>query len=173
MSTSRLFYLAWALTAGLIAGSLPWLPDRVGDPGSDLDRAGYLVSMLLPLASAGLCSKAFVGWIGRLAPGQVNLPHRDYWMAEPRREATLERLGEAVSGIGLLVLALLAGVHLQLLLAAHPGWPQPPHLVWGLGGAALLAGLAAWCWQVRRLFPAPPTTEPTPQRRPRRPGEAP
>lgn len=172
MRASRLFMLAWALTAGLIVGSLPWLPEPIVSGKQTMGRGAYLASMLLPLLAAALCSKPFVLWLGRVAPGQVNLPHRDYWMAEPRRHTSLERLGEHVSGIGAMVSLLLAGTHLHTLLASQPTWAQPPQALWWAAGGLLLAGLLLWCWRVKALFPAPPPAhEAPPPRRPRRPGE--
>lgn len=171
MRASRLFTLAWGLTAGLIVGSLPWLPEPIVDGERALSRGAYLASMLPPLLGAALCSKPFVRWLGRVAPGQVNLPHRDYWMAESRRATTLERLGEHVSGIGVMVSLLLAGTHLHTLLGSQPAWPQPPQALWWAAGALLLAGLLLWCWRVKALFPPPPAVDSHPLRRPRRPGE--
>ncbi|RTL46979.1 MAG: hypothetical protein EKK53_01210 [Burkholderiales bacterium] len=170
MRMSRLFLAVWLLTAALIVGSAPWLPAQVGDPGKAMSRTAFIVTMLLPLATALLCSKAFVTWLGRVAPGQVKLPHRDYWMAEPRREATLARVGEHVAGLGVMVLLMSAGSHVVVLLDAHPDWPQPPQAVGWCLGALWLAGLASAVWRLHQAFPAPPTDEATPRRRPRRPG---
>lgn len=171
MRMSRLFYAVWLLTAAALLAGLTALPEAVGSPGKALDRSSYVITQLLALASLGLCSPAFVQWLGRAAPGQVNVPHRDYWMAEPRRDATLARLGEHVSAIGALAVLLLAGIHLQMLLDAHPDWPQPPQALWWAGAAALAVGAVAACWRVYRAFPAPPPAETAPLRRPRRPGE--
>lgn len=171
MRMSRLFMAVWLLSAAFIVGSAPWLPEQVGDPGKAMARAEFIATMLLPLATALLCSKAFVTWLGRVAPGQVKLPHRDYWMAAPRREATLERAGEHVAGIGVMVLLMAAGSHVAVLLDAHPEWPQLPPAVGWLVAAVWLAGLLAQCWRLHRAFPAPPSAEATPLRRPRRPGD--
>jgi len=152
-------------------GTLPWLPEQVGDAGHEASRVAYLVSMLLPVAMGGLCSPGFVAWMGRNAPQQISLPHRDYWLAPERREATLARLGEQVSGVGVMMMLLLGGTHGFMLLRFRPDWPQPPQEVWLLGAAALGLWFAVWCWQTWRLFPAPPSGEHAPQRSPRRPRE--
>lgn len=172
MRASRLFLPLWLLTALLMVGSTPWLPEQVGDPGKALDRTGYLVTILLPLGTAGLCSKAFIVWLGRVAPSQIKLPHRDYWMAEPRREATLARAGEHVSVIGLLVVLMSAGAHLAVLLEANPAWPRPPEVLAWLLGAGWFVLLLAATWRLHRAFPAPPADAAAPLRRPRRPGES-
>jgi hypothetical protein len=171
MRMSRLFMAVWLLSAAFIVGSAPWLPEQIGEPGKAMARAEFVATMLLPLATALLCSKAFVVWLGRAAPGQVKLPHRDYWMAEPRREDTLDRAGEHVAGIGVMVLLMSAGSHVAVLLDAHREWPQPPQPVGWLLGALWAAGLATAVWRLHRAFPAPPAAEATPPRRPRRPGE--
>ncbi|NCT84957.1 MAG: hypothetical protein GXC94_17565 [Comamonadaceae bacterium] len=165
----RLFRFAWPLTALLMAATLPWLPEQVGDPGRETGRVAYLASMLLSVAMAGLCSRGFVTWVGRHAPQQLNLPHKDYWLAPERREATLARLGGHVSVLGLQLLLLLAGIHVSLLLRSRPDWPQAPDAAWPLGAAALALWFVVWCWQVYRLFPAPPRVGPEPGRQPRRP----
>ena len=168
---SRLFRLAWPLTGLVMVATLPWLPAQVGDPGSETSRAAYLVSMLLSVAMGGLLGPGFVAWLGRNAPKQINLPHRDYWLAPERREATLARLGEHVSGVGLMMMLLLGGIHGFMLLRFRPDWPQPPQAVWLVGALALSLWFAVWFWQTWRLFPAPPSGEHEPQRPPRRPRE--
>jgi len=166
---SHLFRLAWPLTALFMAATLPWLPEQVGDPGQEMGRGAYLVAMLLAVGTGGLFGPGFVTWMGRNAPQQLSLPHRAYWLAPERREATLARLAEHVSALGLMQMLLLAGIHLLLLLRSSPDWPQPPGEAWQLGAAALALWFAAWCWQIFRLFPAPPPAEIEPQRQPRRP----
>lgn len=172
MRMSRVFLVMWVLTAGLMLGSLPWLPEQVGEAGKVMARADYLVTLVLPLAASLMCSKAFVSWLGEFAPSQLKLPHRDYWMAPPRRQATLDRAGEHVAGIGVMVLLMAAGSHGAVLLDANPQWPQPPQAVAWLLGALWLVGLLGQCWRLHRAFPAPPTHVEAPLRRPRRPGES-
>lgn len=176
MRWSRLFVGAWIASAVLMIAGLPWLPEQVGDPGKTLRREAFVGIMLFALANAALCSAGFVGWLGRGAPQLINLPHRDYWLAPERRNATLARLGEHLSALGLLVLALLDGLYVQHVLQAQAQWPQPPKALWAVGGLGLAAAFGLWCWRVHRMFPAPkndsatPSPQP-PRRRPRRPGE--
>jgi hypothetical protein len=168
---SRLFRLAWPLTALFMVATLPWFPERVGDPGHEGSRVAYLVSMLLSVATCGLLSPGFVVWLGRKAPQQISLPHRAYWLAPERREATLACLGRQVCAVGLMMLLLLGGIHGFMLLRSRPDWPQPPMEVWLASCAALSLWFAVWCWQTWRLFPAPPREEHEPQWSPRRPRE--
>lgn len=164
----RLFALLWPLTALLMLGALPWMPEQVGDPGKQASRGFFVGVMLFALANAGLCSAGFVNWLGRAAPGQINIPHREHWLAPERRTATLVSLGEHTSGMGLAMIALLAGVFWRVAL---PQW-QPPVGVWWAGAVALGLYFIAWMWGMYRLFPKPsPDAAPPPLRRPRRPGE--
>ncbi|MFT7723920.1 MAG: hypothetical protein QM788_14010 [Roseateles sp.] len=168
----RLFYIAWPLTALLMLATLPWLPAQVGDPGKQTSREVFVAIMLCSLALAGLCSSAFVAWLGRTRPDLINLPHRAYWLAPERREATLARLGEHLSGVGLMLVLLMGGIHAFALLQGQPAWPQPPRAAWQLGAAGLVLWFLLWFWQCYRLFPAPPApAAPARQRRPRRPGD--
>ncbi len=166
---SRLFRFAWPFTALLMTATLPWFPEQVGDPGQEMGRVAYLVAMLLAVGMGGLFGPGFVTWVGRNAPQQLSLPHRAYWLAPERREATLARLAEHVSAVGLMQMLLFAGLHVFLLLRSRPDWPQPPSGAWQLGIAALALWFAAWCWQTFRLFPAAPHAEVEPGRQPRRP----
>lgn len=168
----RLFNIAWPLTALLMLATLPWLPEQVGDPGKQSTREAFVGIMLFAVALAGLCSNAFVAWIGHTRPEQISLPHRGYWLAPERREATLATLGEHLSAVGLMLLVLLWGIHSFALLQGQPHWPQPPLAAWQLGAAGLGVWFLVWLWQFYRLFPAPRAGEaPLRQRRPRRPGE--
>ncbi|PTT80144.1 hypothetical protein DBR42_19885, partial [Pelomonas sp. HMWF004] len=162
---TRLFLPAWIGLALLMVGSLGWLPPEVGDPGKTLSREAYLLTMVMPVALIGLCSGALVRWLGRRSPGLISMPHRDYWLAEERREVTLARLGEHLSALGLGLVLLIGGIHLQLLFRTHPKLPQPPGEVWAAGGGALVVLQLLWCWRLYRLFPAPPAAQPQPVER--------
>ena len=48
----------------------------------------------------------------------INMPHRDYWLAPPRREASLQRLGAWMAWLAVVVTALLVGVN-ELVLRAN------------------------------------------------------
>jgi hypothetical protein len=116
-----------------------------------------------------LCSHHFVLWLGRRAPGVLNLPHKAYWLAPERRQDSLQRMATQLSVLGLMLVALTAAIYAWPILEAQLG-PLPDWAAWT--GAALLAiGFAVWMrWQYR-LFPAPPPAvhEPALRRRPGRP----
>ncbi|MCZ8233771.1 MAG: hypothetical protein ACK5QH_04515 [Rubrivivax sp.] len=169
----RAFSLGWALAMLGLLLSYPLLPPMVGDPGKEAPRALYMGIMVFVLAQTWLCSHRFIAWIGHTSPDLLNLPHKAYWMHPDRRHDSVERMATHVSGLGLQVLTLMAGMHLYVLFQSQPSGPQVPIEVW-LGCAALLGlAFAAWIWRALAMFPAPPKepVAPTVPRRPRRPGE--
>lgn len=164
----RAFHIAWALLVlGLLAG-YPLLPERVGDPGKETSRAAFAGTMVFLSLHAWLCSHHFILWLGRRSPGLINLPHRDYWLAPERREASLQRLGTHLSGLGLLLTLLVGGLY-GWQIADEQWGPLPGWLGWsGAGGLGLL--FLVWLRLQFRLFPAPPASvQPTSVRRPARP----
>lgn len=56
--------------------------------------------------------------VRRLPIGLINLPHREYWLAAPRREETLRRLNVEMGWLGLETILLLI-VTFQLCLEAN------------------------------------------------------
>ncbi len=169
----RAFTWGWTLVLLGLLLSYPWLPPMVGDPGKEAPRGVYLAIMVFVVAQAWLCSHRFIAWIGHKSPDLLNLPHKDYWMHPVRRHDTVERMATQVSGLGLQVLLLMAGMHLYVLLQSQPSWPQVPTEVWLVGAALLGLAFAVWIWRTVAMFPAPPKlqAESVVPRRPRRPGD--
>lgn len=163
---SWLFHLAWLGLLGFLVGSFDLLPAQVGDPGKTVAREGYLALMLgLGLLVPWLCTHGGL-LIARRWPRHFNMPHKDYWLAEPRRAASLAWMRGFLFALGLPMLLLLASVHYEAVSTAQPSWPQPGAWLWGLHGLLVLAlcllPLAAF-----RRFPAPPRPVETKSRRPR------
>jgi len=171
-----LFDLAWLALLAFIAGTAGLLPAEVGDPGKTLPREAYLA---LTLGQA-----LFIPWLvtrGSLAlvrrhPRYLNLPHKDYWLAAPRREATLAWLRQHLFGIGLMLVLLFAAVHYAALHKQQPAWPQPDALHWLVGAGLLAVWFSVWMIALYRRFSAPPAELPPAHsaqarqpRRPRRP----
>ena len=150
--------LAWLAFAALLLLSLPLLPAEVGDnAGQALPKLAYVAVMLasatLPLLLMG---EAPLRWLAGHAPLLLKMPHRRYWLAPERFEASLTRLCAHMHWMRLWVLVLLAGVHLVLLWRSHPAWPQVPGWAAGLALPALMLASMFWAIRVRRLFPRPP-----------------
>jgi len=80
----------------------------------------------------------------RLKDTRINIPHRDYWLAPARRDATFRYLAAHAYWLGALLVVFIAGIHL-LLLDANAA--QPPRLAGQLLATLLvlfLAALAVW-----------------------------
>jgi hypothetical protein len=149
------------------------LPEQIGDPSKEVSRAAFAALMAFVALNALLASHHFVLWVGRRWPNQINLPHKDYWFAPERREASLQRLATHVSGLGVQIVLLTAGVYAWPVLSQHMG-EAAMGWVWAAAGL-LVAGLALWGRRQYQMFAAPTTAEALdqrmPPRRPRRPGE--
>ncbi|WP_374659924.1 hypothetical protein [Inhella sp.] len=167
---ARLFQLAWLGLLLALPASLPWLPELVGSPGKELPRMAQVLLMMAVTASLWLLSEPALRWMAKRHPGSINLPHRDYWLAPERREASLQRLAGLNACVGLLVLALVGGIQLHALLDHHPTWLQPPAWAWWLGAGLLHLGFFLVLWRTLRHFGKRPKDHaPEPSRRPRLP----
>lgn len=168
-----IFPIAWlALLAG-IAGTAPLLPAEVGDPGKTMPRLGFVLLMLANAAFAPWLATRGVGRIARHHPQYLNLPHKNYWFAAPRREASLAWLERHCQGLGLALVGLLAAAYYPALQPAlPPGWPRLPALPLVL--LPFLLYMGCWVWAAYRRFPKPPPEAGAPPARtaPRRPPAA-
>lgn len=146
------FYLmgfALLLALGQAIHYFPLLPDRVG---SHFDAAGtpngwmskewffgihFGVLVLLITVFSG------IPWLVGILPRQmINLPNRDYWLADERIEATRTRIRTMLGGYGAATSLFLVGVF-QLALMANlerDGKMAAPYLL-GLLIPYLLASL--------------------------------
>ena len=91
----------------------------------------------------------------RLLPASlINVPHRDYWLAEPRREASLRRLGAWMAWLAVGMTALVVGVN-ELVLRANLG-RAPLHTPLFLAGLAVfMAFMLGWMVGLYRAFRPP------------------
>ncbi|MDQ3265097.1 MAG: DUF1648 domain-containing protein [Myxococcota bacterium] len=147
-----------------LASALPQLPDPVathfgvgGRPNGWMSQRGLILFELLLVALITLCFAGTDQLFRRLPLKLLNLPHKEYWFAPQRREATLQRL----TGLMLWTLAwslvLVIAVN-QLLILAHraEGGPRLAEGAFlGVLGVWVL-GLLASIWRLYRLLPAPP-----------------
>jgi hypothetical protein len=155
-----IFVVLLAGATALLLATAGRLPDRIpthfgagGVPDGWMTRGGYTRFMLaftvgLPLLMAGA-----VGWLPRLAPRLVNLPHRDHWLAPARRDESLAFLGRHACWLGCMIVLMVAGVHLLILRASAA---TPPRLeeglfLWML--AAFAAVFVLWLVAIFRRFP--------------------
>jgi serine/threonine-protein kinase len=157
-----LFLAAMAGTVAFVLATTPALPDRVAThfgPGGVADgwmtRDGYRLYMLaFAIGFVGFIV-AMVGVLPRLFPAAVNVPNRAYWLAPERRTASAAYLLAHACLLGVLLEAMIAGVH-ALLLEANAA--SPPRLATGAFLALLAAFLAlvlVWIVALLRRFRRP------------------
>src|SRR5690606_13247496 len=134
------------------------LPARVashfnaaGVPDNWMSREAHLWLMAafgvgLPLALAAM----FYG-VRYFPVSIVNLPHREYWLAEERRAETSARIFQMGLWMALFEAALALGTHIAVVYA---NLAQPVRLdmrVWLMLGL-FLAATAVWLWVYLRSF---------------------
>jgi hypothetical protein len=146
-----LFALLLIVVGAFITATTGQLPARVashfgaGDlPNGWMSRDGYLVFMLGFGLLLPTIVVAAIGWLPRIAPRGINIPHRDYWLAPSRRDATLAALAVHACWLGCLLVLFIAGIH-YAILEANASVPArlPADLFWMLM-IVFLAALALW-----------------------------
>jgi hypothetical protein len=76
---------------------------------------------------------AAIGLFPRLAPNMVNLPNRDHWLDQGRREATLATLSAHGAWLGIICALFVAAIHYVVLVANRSLPPSlPADLFWML-----------------------------------------
>ena len=148
-----------ACSAALVLATTAGLPPLVashfaadGRANGWMSREAYawmmaLMSLVTPYAVWGAAA-----WLPRRWPRLVNLPFRDYWLAPERREATLARLGRMGLWMGLLSAALIAGIHVEVVLANRRVPPAAGDgMLWVLGPfVVVIVALVVWtAWRFR------------------------
>lgn len=148
-----------ACSAALVLATTAGLPPLVashfaadGRANGWMSREAYawmmaLMSLVTPYAVWGAAA-----WLPRRWPRLVNLPFRDYWLAPERREATLARLGRMGLWMGLLSAALIAGIHVEVVLANRRVPPAAGDgMLWVLGPFVVaIVALVVWtAWRFR------------------------
>lgn len=128
-----------------------------GDGRADeiLSRDAYLLLMIV--VADGV--PALTWWLQCRAArqGQINIPHREYWLAPERRTESLRFLSRHAGVMALGLLALLVGVHL-LVVHAHLAGNGQPVLDMGAFVACLLGFMAfsvLWITLLVRRFRSP------------------
>jgi hypothetical protein len=109
-------------------------------------RDGYLRFALSFATVLPLIVALIVGWVPRLFPRFINLPHRDYWLAPERRSATLETVAVRAVVLGMLVSLFMGGVHWLILQANAVIPPRLPADLFWMMLIAFLTAFAFWIW---------------------------
>lgn len=139
---TTLFALAMVAAAVVIFASGSQLPAEVAshfDGGGRADAAMSRGAYLLLMIALADGVPALMWWLQCRAArqGQINIPHREYWLAPERRQESLRYLHRHAGVMALALLALLVGVHL-LVVGAHLAGDGRPELDLGAFMACLL-----------------------------------
>ena len=136
---------------GLIIATLSDLPLRVathfgsgGMPQRWMARENYVFSMLLSVTVFPLLIVILLGWLPRVAPRTISLPHRAYWLDPVRRDETMVALGAFACALGALVIGFVSGIHL-LIVTANAGTPArlPEGAFWSV---LVTFAIAVFAW---------------------------
>ncbi len=165
MTWMRIAVVAFVVAAGLLVWhgwtQLPELPDRVashfdaaGRPDGWSDREDYarftwLMNGLMIVLFAGLAA-AF----SHLPASLVNIPHREYWFAPARADATRAELAAWLLAYGAWLLLFLLFVE-DRVVRFNQGLDPSTGGIW-IGLAVFLAGTALWTGLLLRRFARPP-----------------
>lgn len=143
-----LFVVAWfvAATSGQLGDSVATHFGAGFGANRWEQRDGYLrfalaFSVVLPVLVA-----AVVGWLPRLMPRYVNLPHSQYWLAPERSAQTFESIALRALLLGMLLSAFMAGVHWLILEANAVVPPRLPAKPFWTMLIAFLTAFAFWIW---------------------------
>jgi hypothetical protein len=135
--------------------SVPMLPERVathfdgaGAANGWMTRSTHLVCMSV----FGLVFPLFLIGVRFLPAGLVNIPHREYWLADERRGETASYLVRHAVWFACLALGFVIGLHWLIVLSNQRQPPQLP-IAWVLGVVGpFLVGVAAWVICLYRRF---------------------
>lgn len=104
-------WLCWAVYLIALPASWTLLPGMVGDDGKKIAKGAYIVIMLVTtLPMPWVLTGGLLKWLQR-NPGQLSLPHKDYWLAPGRADATWTRLDGFLLRLGWMIWCLLALIH--------------------------------------------------------------
>lgn len=175
---SLLVFAALLLAQAIfVVRTVPSLPERVashfvasGAANGFMPRGGYELFTLgfsvgLPALLVGVLMAVYRG-----AGARLRVPHRDWWLAPERREATLSFLAAHACWFGSMLVLFMARVH-ALVLAANaqqPPWLDSTKMVTAL--ALFVGGAVIWSSAMRWRFRAPPASAVLAAARRRSPG---
>jgi len=143
-----------AITASLLPATIATHFDGRGVPNGYMSRDDYRLFMLILTVALPLLVVGTITWLPRRLPRWTNIPHREYWLAPERREATFAFLAAHAVWLGCLMAFFSGGVHALVMFANAE---SPPRLANGpffvLLGAFVVA-IAAWIivlvWRFRK-----------------------
>ena len=148
-----------ASAGAIVVATSTGLPPRVashfaadGRANGWMSREAYVGMMATMSLAMPFAIWIAATWLPRRWPRLVNVPFRDYWLAPERREATLARLARMGAWMALLGAALVAAIHVEVVLANRrvpPAAGDTMGWVTGLFAAAIAALVVATAWRFR------------------------
>lgn len=160
---TRIIFVATLLLAGVfVYVTSQALPDRVashfgasGLADSFMTRGGYRTFMLFFVVGFPLILAVVSAGIFRSASASINMPNRDYWLADSRREATVRFLIDHMTRLTIGLTVFLCVVH-KLVVDANTRTPP------ALDNASIIAtlvvfavGMALWIGWLYFVFRLP------------------
>ena len=114
-----------------------------------MTREGYLLFTLGFLIGVPAFVSFVVGVLPRKYPQWTNLPNRDYWLSDERREESLGFLSAHGNRLGCLIVMMMLGMHYTIILANHM---RPPTLPASSFSSILIGFSLALVWWIVRLY---------------------
>lgn len=154
-----LFALALVVVPALVYATSAGLPEQVathfglgGVPNGWMPRTGYVAFILAFTTLLPLVVVATSGLVPSLTMSSRMVGNRDYWLAPPRREATLGFLASHACWMGIVLTLFLGGVHLLVVQANARTPPQLAQAPLFVLLAALLVAIALWVIALKLRF---------------------
>jgi hypothetical protein len=125
------------------------------EPDGWMTRSAYVLLILTLLISIPSAISVGISILSKKFSRLINLPNRDYWLAPPRVNASLDFLAAHGHRLGRLVIVLMTGLHYVVLVAnrAEPAaLPQSWFIAMVLG---FVLALGLWVLALYRRFPKP------------------
>jgi serine/threonine-protein kinase len=120
--------------------------DGSGHPNGHQSKLAFALTAALLQAMFGLMTWAAPSMIRNSRDELLNLPHKGYWLAPERRDATKQRLSEWTSWFCCATLGLMTGVFELVIRGNQHEHPQLSPQVWLLlvsyVGFMLVSGIA-------------------------------
>lgn len=146
--------------ASVVVGTAGGLPDRVathfngsGQPDGWMTRANHVRFSLIFGFAVPFIAPLLCALLGRTSTGAgINIPHRDYWLAQERRSQTMSYLVRTALWYSVLMVLFFTAIHFSILDANRR---RPPHLetshVLLIAGGFLIATVL-WAWRLINHF---------------------
>jgi uncharacterized membrane protein len=139
-----------------------YLPTRVAthfninnQPDGWMTRNAYLLMILTLLISIPSAISVAISILSKKFSHLINLPNRDYWLAPPRLNDSLDFLAAHGHRLGRLVIVLMTGLHYVVLVANRAEPPALPQSWFIAIVLVFVLALGLWGLALYRRFPKP------------------